>query len=49
VLADHNPALLSTIMHEIQELVWDEKARAHLVSYPLMVYKRSEFEEAFRL
>lgn len=49
VLADHNPALLSTIMQEIQELVWDEKARPHLVPYPLTVYKRSGIEEAFRL
>lgn len=49
VLADHNPALLSTIMKEIEELVWDEAARPHLVPYPLTVFKRSGFEEAFRL
>ncbi|KAG6361100.1 hypothetical protein INS49_009324 [Diaporthe citri] len=49
VLADHNPALLSTIMKEIEELVWDETARPHLVPYPLTVFKRSGFEEAFRL
>ncbi|KAK7714826.1 putative PKS-like protein biosynthetic cluster [Diaporthe eres] len=49
VLADHNPALLSTVMKEIEELVWDETARPHLVPYPLTVFKRSGFEEAFRL
>lgn len=51
VLAQHNPALLSTIMQEIQAIVSEDAgaARARVVPHPLTVFKRSGFEEAFRL
>lgn len=49
VLADHNPALLGRIVQDIQALVLDKKAQTQIMPYPLTVYKRSDFEDAFRL
>lgn len=49
MLAEHNATLLGHIIQEIQALVFDEAAQPRLMPYPLTVYKRSGFEEAFRL
>lgn len=49
VLADHNAALLGRIVQEIQTLLFNEEAQPRLMPFPLTIYKRSGFEEAFRL
>lgn len=51
VLAKHKPSLLSTIMQEIQAIILEDAgaAPARFLPYPLTVFKRSGFEEAFRL
>ncbi|XP_044721361.1 KR domain-containing protein [Hirsutella rhossiliensis] len=50
VVARLNDALMGRIMREVEALVQDPTASAkHLIPYPLTVFKRSGFEQAFRL
>lgn len=49
VLADHNASLLGRIVKDIQALLLNKEAQARMMPYPLTVYKRSGFEDAFRL
>lgn len=49
VLADHNAALLGRVVQDIQALVLDKETQTQIMPYPLTVYKRSEFEDSFRL
>ncbi|CAJ2508314.1 Uu.00g095000.m01.CDS01 [Anthostomella pinea] len=49
VVSKHNDALMRKIMREVQSLVLDESTRKYSAAYPLTVFKRSGFEDAFRL
>ncbi|PNY29025.1 Polyketide synthase [Tolypocladium capitatum] len=49
VVSKLNDGLMARIMQEVQALFLDEATQKHMAPYPLTVFKRSGFEEAFRL
>lgn len=49
VVAKLDDALMGRIMQEVQALFLDEATQKRMAPHPLTVFKRSEFEAAFRL
>lgn len=48
VLSKSDNGLMKEVMSEVQELVLDMGSRQYTAPFPLTIFKRSEFEKAFR-